>query len=184
MFEDLDFYFAMQKEKIKVKIGGGRTIVYLEPSRNMTDELIWKIPEGISDLSVPYLFMELTESGGKTNKYSYSHIVCSVHGEKLLPYHIPTIKKPLGNHAYFAVRHKVCTVECFDYKYLKITEVTANMLTIKRICYLSENVIFEGTQKNLPSKLDKFSQAIFHAVIKANCLECQYAHYVLDQGLL
>jgi len=179
-FEDQDIYFRMLRENVKVRYGNGKTIVYLEPTRTLTGQQIWKLPNGISNLTDAILYLEMTESGGMTFKYSYSQIVCGAKGNKLKPYHISSIKKANGDHAYFAVSHKIYTIECYDFRYLRITEISANLLLETRICYISDITIFEGTQKELTPDLNKFSQAIFHAVIKANCLNCQHAHYVTD----
>jgi hypothetical protein len=179
-YEDIGIYFSLLEENVKVRIGCGHIIVYLNKFRTIANQIIWKIPRGILNLSDANLYIEISESGGLSNKYSYSHIVCLGNGNKLRPYHIPGFKRPNEIHANFAIRSKVCTVECFDHKYIKITEFTGNMLLDTRICYVSEVVLFEGLQNDLPKELEKFSQAIIHAVIKANCPDCRHSHYFCD----
>lgn len=153
-------------------------------------EAIYAMPRDFSTITSKVTFlMDISEHGGfntKTGEH-YSNIVCGKSGKPLKPYYVPRkhVNSPCGQHAYFSVPESVITINAFSDENIRIYEnrIDTSLLDTDNVVKILHTVLYDGALGNLPSELERFTQAASVAVDKANCADCTHIHYFMDASI-
>lgn len=162
---------TLNSRGISAKMVRGGVIVEL--AKNSADD--YEIPKEVNSA---LLLLNVAECGGGATNTGKSTIVCGTSGEALNPYYIPKGGHlSCGEHAFFAVRDGVVTIEGLR---------PGNFLTIKEhriirdsnTAWIESTVLWTGWMEDLPVMFDYFEAAIDAAILKAHCYHCREPHFV------
>ena len=129
-----------------------------------------------SELPQDAVFMiDAAEEGGAMTNTGSGTIVCGSSGKALKPYFVPK-GYCNGEHAYFAVPEKVCTITGFR-RDNNIIIHEHSIIKQDGNARIEVKELWSGRLDGLPETFMRFEQAAKAANQKGNCYHCRGIHY-------
>jgi len=123
------------------------------------------------------LMINCVENGGAATNTGQATVVCSLSGDKLSPYFVPSSGElSNGVHAFFSVPEAVTTVTA----HRKQSDIEIMMYLIERLdnfISLETEKVWVGSPQDLPKMYSMYEAAVKAAKEKAECYHCRCVHY-------